>query len=596
MSYVTIVAASSTAAFGRTIPGVICVPFHHADESEEFNDERVARRIENIASDIARAEGEFRLATIQAAFYISGTARGDRCQNLANRLDTRVMGLHQEYDSTWKLLHDRLAARKSTPGGSPNGNGHLSQPPEDCEPPNNYELSWISRLLTVAGEDSTISTDDLRVALPDRAFRAGSILRVLKLMDFLGLELDIDGPDKFSLRPLLKFALQKPEPTAEQVSAMLHDLLVAQDHLRNLVFASKAALSPTLDLLTELLEWQAAPESLFLLASEVPEDHLRKKLLSCLSPLKRAVATLRHRPGRKHKLRSCTPAQPSTVLINLHATLHFRPTAIESIAKAILRNASEHLIPPEGIPQLLSALSRTEALQKEIYETHLRIVLTTCSSFIGRGVELADLFQEACQGLMNALDHFDPEQEVTFRGYAAFWILQSITRAIANQGRLIRLPVHVLERLAKLPPDTDPLQPQDLQPEANPSQQFVDSVDPQASFLSRLAETQFLNIDDVSDAELSQAVAAEQPVPQFAGEEDDDLRRCEDVIHRVLDTLDPQENDVLARRFGLNGSQPQTLEEIGERYAVTRERIRQIEVKALKALRHPSRSEILLEL
>ena len=253
MSYATKVASSSTATSGRTILGVICDPFHHTDESEEFNDERVARRLENIASDIARTEDELRLATIQAAFYTRGTPRGDRCQNPANRLDTRVTGFHQEYGSTWKLLHDRLAARKTTPGGSPNGNGHLSQPPEDCEPPNNYELSWISRLLTVAGEDSTISTDDLRVALPDRAFRAGSILRVLKLMDFLGLELDIDGPDKFSLRPLLKFALQKPEPTAEQVSAMLHDLLVAQDHLRNLVFASKAALSPTLDLLTELL-------------------------------------------------------------------------------------------------------------------------------------------------------------------------------------------------------------------------------------------------------------------------------------------------------------------------------------------------------
>ena len=123
-----------------------------------------------------------------------------------------------------------------------------------------------------------------------------------------------------------------------------------------------------------------------------------------------------------------------------------------------------------------------------------------------------------------------------------------------------------------------------------------DSVDPQASFLSRLAETQFLNIDDVSDAELSQAATSEQPVTQFVGEEDDDLRQREDVIHRVLGTLAPKENDVLARRFGLNGFQPQTLEEIGERYAVTRERIRQIEVKALKALRHPSRSEILLEL
>jgi RNA polymerase primary sigma factor len=288
--------------------------------------------------------------------------------------------------------------------------------------------------------------------------------------------------------------------------------------------------------------------------------------------------------------------QPNTALTKLHAALRFRPSAIESIAKAILRNASEHLIPPEDTPHLVSALSRTEAIQKEIYETHLRIVLTTCSSFIGRGLELADLFQEACQGLMNALDHFDPEQEVTFRGYAAFWILQSITRAIANNGRLIRLPVYVLDRLRKLPRDTALLQPHDPQQEANLTQQVAQSEDPDLSSLFQLAKTQFVDVDDVSDAELTQAAAADWPVAQFAGEEENDHHQREEIIHQVLDTLDPKERDVLIRRFGLNGSQPQTLEEIGQTYAVTRERIRQIEVKALKALRHPSRSETLMKL
>jgi hypothetical protein len=454
MSYTSKVAATSTATVGRTIAGVIRVPFHHQDESEELNDERIARRLEDLADEIAHAEDELRLATIQAAFYTARTPRGHRCQDLASRLELRVTQLHKQYNANWKLLHNRLAAHKNGANGSSGGNGHLPLPPQHPEPPNAYELFWISRLLAVAGQDDTISVDDLRVALPDRAFRAGSILRVLNLMEFLGLELDIGGPDKFSLRPLLAFALQKPEPTAEQTSAMLDGVFAAHDHLRTLVFANKAALSPTLRLLTEVLEHRTAAQELFLLAADTPEDRLRKKILASLAPLKKAVARSRYRRGGKHRRKASGPPQPEAALTKLHAALRFRPSAIESIAKAIIQSASEHLIPPDDTPELTSALRRAESLQKAIYETHLRIVLTACSSYIGRGVELADLFQEASQGLINALDHFDPEEGVTFRGYASFWIMQSITRAIANNGRLIRLPVHVIDRLRKLPPTT----------------------------------------------------------------------------------------------------------------------------------------------
>lgn len=596
MSYATKVAAPSTATFGRTILGVICDPFHHKDESEEFNDERVARRLESVTNDIARTDDELRLATIQAAFYTAHTPRGHRCQSLASRLDERLTQLHKQYDYIWKLLRDRLASHKSQPNGFQDGNGHLPQPPQPPESPNAYELFWISRLLTVAGEDDTVSVDDLRVALPDRAFRAGSILRVLNLMEFLGLELDIGGPDKFSLRPLLAFALQKPEPTAEQTSAMFDSLFNAQDHLRNLVFGNKAGLSATLDLLTEVLDRRTPPQEVFLLAAETPEARLRKKILASSATLKRAVARLRYRRSGKHRPKICSPPQLEVALTKLHAALRFRPSAIESIVKAIIRSASEHLIPPDDTPQLISAIGRTESIQKEIYETHLRIVLTACSSFIGRGVELADLFQEAWQGLMTALDHFDPEQEVTFRGYASFWIMQSITRAIANQGRLIRLPVHVLDRLSKLPPEAALLQPLDPQKETHPPQHHAESEDPRASSLAQLAKTQFVDVDEVSDAELTHAAIADQPVDQFVGEEDNDHHSREEIIHRVLETLEPKEKDVLIRRFGLNGSRPQTLEAIAQTYALTRERIRQIEVKALKALRHPSRSEILMKL
>jgi RNA polymerase primary sigma factor len=197
---------------------------------------------------------------------------------------------------------------------------------------------------------------------------------------------------------------------------------------------------------------------------------------------------------------------------------------------------------------------------------------------------------------MSALDHFDPERDCVFRSSAAYWILQAITRCIAMRGRLIRIPVYMLDRLARIRTSATSGEPQDGALPFRPPNQLPNPNDTESSPLSQPAETQLFDIEDVPEAELYQAAAADQPAAEQAGEDDSDLHRLHEVVHRVLDTLDPRERDVLTLRFGLNGCQAETLEQIGARYTLTRQRIRQIEQTALKKLRHPCRAETLMKI
>jgi len=235
--------------------------------------------------------------------------------------------------------------------------------------------------------------------------------------------------------------------------------------------------------------------------------------------------------------------------------------------------------------------------REHLIKANTRLVVSVAKKYIGRGVPFLDLIQEGNLGLMKAVEKFDYHRGFRFSTYATWWIRQTITRSIADQGRTIRVPVHMVDRIRQLYKITHEMEQQLSRQPTN--EELAEKLDTTPSKVEWMLRVSWLPLslespinDEEEDSELGQFVEDQfSPTPIQSAYS----KLLREKIEEVLDTLPPREARILRLRFGLENGHNYTLEEVGEKFGLTRERIRQIESKALRRLRHPRRSRQLRE-
>lgn len=279
---------------------------------------------------------------------------------------------------------------------------------------------------------------------------------------------------------------------------------------------------------------------------------------------------------------------------DLESTLSTEGVSIDDPVKIYLKEIGRvPLLTPEEETDLAKRMAEGDSYaKKHLSEANLRLVVSVAKKYVGRGMQFLDLIQEGNLGLLKAIEKFDYTKGFKFSTYATWWIRQAITRAIADQARTIRIPVHMVETITKIKKvSIQLLHETGHDPSVEEIAEKLEMAPERVREIMRIAQDPVsleTPIGEEENSHLGDFIPDnDAPAPADAAS----FMLLKEQLNEVLSTLTDREAKVLRLRFGLEDSRSRTLEEVGKEFNVTRERIRQIEAKALRKLRHPSRSK-----
>jgi RNA polymerase primary sigma factor len=283
-------------------------------------------------------------------------------------------------------------------------------------------------------------------------------------------------------------------------------------------------------------------------------------------------------------------AKPYSMVMNRHLP------AIQELQQKLIDIQNRAVVPLEDLKEINKKMNEGERAsrfaKREMIEANLRLVISIAKKYTNRGLQFLDLIQEGNIGLMKAVDKFEFRRGFKFSTYATWWIRQAITRSIADQARTIRIPVHMIETINKMNRiSRQHLQEFGFEPDAPTLAEKMEMPEDKVRKIMKIAKEPIsmeTPIGDDDDSHLGDFIEDTNSVAPVEAAMQAGLR---DVVKDILDGLTPREAKVLRMRFGIEMSTDHTLEEVGKQFDVTRERIRQIEAKAIRKLKHPSRSD-----